>query len=154
MTEPSNGNPPAIRADLPATLDPESRGFMLPAVIAAEGPEASERFFTFFTDTIRNVNTRAAYYRNARRFFRWLHPGGVASNVWRALPQPVQWFIKLFLISNEEGARTPLYCATDPALATTTGRYYDKCREAPCNPLANDAALARELWVRTEAAIG
>jgi len=70
-----------------------------------------------------------------------LHPGGVASNIWRAIPQPVQWFMKLFMLSNEEGARTPLYCATAPELATVTGRYYDKCREVPPNPLANDEAL-------------
>jgi retinol dehydrogenase 12 len=82
-----------------------------------------------------------------------LHPGGVASNIWRAVPRPVQWILKLFLISNEEGAKTPLYCATDPALATSTGRYYDKCREVPCNPLAHDEPLARELWERTEQAI-
>src|SRR6516165_6734598 len=43
----------------------------IPAIIAGEGPEAAERFLTFFTDTIRNPNTRAAYYRNARRFFHW-----------------------------------------------------------------------------------
>ena len=82
-----------------------------------------------------------------------LHPGGVASNIWRALPAPAQWLLKLFLISNEEGARTQLYCATAPELATATGRYYDKVREARCNPLSDDANLARELWVRTEAAI-
>jgi dehydrogenase/reductase SDR family protein 13 len=82
-----------------------------------------------------------------------LHPGGVASNIWRALPRPAQWILKLFLISNEEGAKTPLYCATDPELATVTGRYYDKCREAPCNPLADDEPLAKELWERTERAI-
>jgi retinol dehydrogenase 12 len=81
------------------------------------------------------------------------HPGGVASNIWRALPAPVQWVLRLFLISNEEGARTQVWCATAPELAGETGRYYDKCREAPCNPLANDAALAQELWTRTEAAI-
>jgi len=82
-----------------------------------------------------------------------LHPGGVASNIWRALPQPVQWLIKLFLDSNEEGARTQLYCATAPELAAVTGRYYDKSREARCNPLADDEALAKELWVRTERAV-
>jgi integrase/recombinase XerD len=43
----------------------------IPAAIADEGDRASERFFTFFTDTIRNRNTRAAYYRNAMRFFAW-----------------------------------------------------------------------------------
>jgi retinol dehydrogenase 12 len=82
-----------------------------------------------------------------------VHPGGVRSNIWRSLPQPLRWLILLFLVSSEEGARTQLRCATDPALATETGRYYDKSREAPCNPLANDEALAKELWVRTEAAI-
>jgi integrase/recombinase XerD len=48
-------------------------GFALPAVIADQGEKAAERFFTFFTDTIPNKNTRAAYYRNAMRFFAWTH---------------------------------------------------------------------------------
>src|SRR5690348_7156685 len=82
-----------------------------------------------------------------------LHPGGVRSNIWRAVPLPIRWGLKLFLLSNEEGARTPLYCATAPELATVSGRYYEKSREAPCNPLADDPGLAGELWVRTEAAI-
>jgi len=82
-----------------------------------------------------------------------LHPGAVATNVWRALPGPVQWFLKLFMLSNEEGARTPLYCATAPELRGVSGRYYDKCREARPNPLAMDDALAPELWKRTQAAI-
>ena len=43
-------------------------GFPVPAIVAAQGDRASERFFTFFTDTIRNKNTRAAYFRNACRF--------------------------------------------------------------------------------------
>jgi hypothetical protein len=43
--------------------------FVLPAVIADQGDKAAERFFTFFTDTIPNANTRAAYYRNTMRFF-------------------------------------------------------------------------------------
>jgi dehydrogenase/reductase SDR family protein 13 len=82
-----------------------------------------------------------------------LHPGGVRSNIWRAVPLPIRWGLKLFLLSNEEGARTQLYCATAPELATVSGRYYEKSREAPCNPLADDPALAGELWARTEAAI-
>jgi len=43
----------------------------IPVVVANGGDKASERFFTFFTDSIRNKNTRAAYYRNAVRFFAW-----------------------------------------------------------------------------------
>jgi len=83
-----------------------------------------------------------------------LHPGGVASNIWRELPGPLQWLIKLFLISNEEGARTPFYCATAPELASASGRYYVKEREARPKPLATDPALAAELWRRSVEATG
>lgn len=82
-----------------------------------------------------------------------LHPGAVASNIWRAVPQPFQWLMKRFMLSNEEGAKTPLFCATAPELAGTTGRFYDKCREVSPNPLAEDEALAKELWTRTEEAV-
>jgi integrase/recombinase XerD len=66
----TNPSPPVI---LEATATPA-----IPAVIADEGAEASERFFTFFTDTIRNKNTRLAYYRNALRFFAWAERRGLA----------------------------------------------------------------------------
>ncbi len=82
-----------------------------------------------------------------------LHPGVVASDFWRELPGPVQWLLKLRMISNEEGALTPLYCATAPELSTRSGRYYAGCREVRPSRLALDAALARELYDRTEAAI-
>jgi retinol dehydrogenase 12 len=82
-----------------------------------------------------------------------LHPGAVKSNVWRALPPPIQWFLKLFMLSNEEGARTQIYCATAPELAKASGRYYVKSREARPNPLAEDPVLAAELWSRTVHAI-
>ncbi len=82
-----------------------------------------------------------------------LHPGTVASNIWRALPRPVQWIGKLFMLSNEDGARTPLYCATAPELADASGRYYARGREARTSPLAENEALARELWDRIETLI-
>lgn len=52
-------------------------GFVLPAAIADQGDRAAERFFTFFTDQLPNANTRAAYYRNARRFFAWAEAKGL-----------------------------------------------------------------------------
>ncbi len=61
---------------LPAQIEP-SAATIVPAVIAQFGERASERFFTFFVDNIRNPNTRAAYYRNARRFFTWCGDRGL-----------------------------------------------------------------------------
>lgn len=79
-----------------------------------------------------------------------LHPGVVASEIWREAPWPLRPVMKLFMLSNEEGARTSLYCATAPELESVSGRYYNNSREqAPSRP-AQDAALARELYERSE----
>jgi integrase/recombinase XerD len=43
----------------------------LPALIVGAGKGASLRFLEFFTVTIRNPNTRAAYSRAANAFLRW-----------------------------------------------------------------------------------
>ena len=82
-----------------------------------------------------------------------VHPGGVASNIWRSLPWIVRRVLMLFLISNEEGARTQVWCATAPELASSSGRYYYECQEAPGTEFSRNAALAMELYDRTERAI-
>jgi site-specific recombinase XerD len=56
--------------DVAVTTDWRS-ALAAPAVIADAGPDAAERFYEFFTATIRNQNTRRAYARSAARFFAW-----------------------------------------------------------------------------------
>ncbi len=80
-----------------------------------------------------------------------LHPGGVATDVWREVPWGVRHLLKLFLLTNEEGARTQIWCATSPEVADHDGRYYDKCREKKPSKLADDAELAKTLWEKSEA---
>jgi len=80
-----------------------------------------------------------------------LHPGVVATNVWRRMPRIVSWLPKLFMKSSEDGARTQIWCATAPELADQSGRYYDGCKEKRPSRLARDAELAAELWRRSEA---
>lgn len=58
-------------------VDSAAATAIVPAVVAQFGERAAERFFTFFTDNIRNPNTRAAYYRNARRFFAYCGDRGL-----------------------------------------------------------------------------
>jgi len=46
-------------------------------VLFLAGPEASERFWEFFTANIRNRNTRRAYYKAACRFSQWCEGRGL-----------------------------------------------------------------------------
>ncbi|MEE2729768.1 MAG: SDR family oxidoreductase [Pseudomonadota bacterium] len=80
-----------------------------------------------------------------------LHPGVVASDVWRAVPWPFDKLIKAFMLSLEQGAVTTLHCATSAAVATETGLYYDECQPVQPSRLACDAALAEQLWQESEA---
>ena len=79
-----------------------------------------------------------------------LHPGVVATDVWRQIPSVLAWLLKLTMISEEEGAKTTLFCATDPNIASESGQYYDKCKRIPNALLADDAALATRLWEESE----
>lgn len=79
-----------------------------------------------------------------------LHPGVVASDIWRRIPWPIRPLVTRAMISNEEGARTSLWCATadDPALVS--GGYYDACAPKDPSELATPD-LAAWLWDHTEA---
>jgi site-specific recombinase XerD len=44
---------------------------VVPSIIAGAGHAAGRRFLEFFAATIRNKNTRMAYYRACVRFFAW-----------------------------------------------------------------------------------
>jgi retinol dehydrogenase 12 len=79
-----------------------------------------------------------------------LHPGVVASDIWRRVPWPVRPLMKLRMISPEDGAKTSLFCATSDSVAADTGRFYDDCREREPSPVATPD-LARALWERTQA---
>lgn len=75
-----------------------------------------------------------------------LHPGGVATDIMRDLPWIVRKLVGLAFISPEEGAKTTIMLASDPALADVTGAYFDQCKRVECSPLASDDALRRRLW--------
>ncbi len=78
-----------------------------------------------------------------------VHPGGVATDVWRRIPAPFRWLMNRFLISPEEGAKSTLRAATDPALANETGRYYTQDgSEKKASRMATDD-LASTLWTKS-----
>lgn len=77
-----------------------------------------------------------------------LHPGVIASDIWRRVPWPVRPLMKRRMDTPEQGARTSLYCATEPELAGESGHYYDDCRRKEPAAVAT-AELGAELWRRS-----
>ena len=78
-----------------------------------------------------------------------LHPGVIASDIWRNVPQPLRFAMTRFMKSPEDGARTSVYCAISPDVAEETGRYYSDCARKEPNAAATPE-LAAELWRRSE----
>ncbi len=84
-----------------------------------------------------------------------LHPGFVASRLGRDGDGGVAGTVVMvaarpFAISPRRGARTSIYLASSPAVATTTGRYFSRCREVRPSSAALDDAAAGRLWAVTE----
>jgi retinol dehydrogenase 12 len=79
-----------------------------------------------------------------------LHPGVVASDMWRRVPRPVRPLVTRRMLTTEQGAQTSLYCATAPELAGVSGRYYERSQERDPSPVAT-AELGKELWEQSEA---
>jgi site-specific recombinase XerD len=64
--------------------------------------KAAERFFDFFTSTIRNKNTRRAYYKAACRFAQWCEGRGVGELA-RVKPLHVAGYIEWLALPEPEG---------------------------------------------------
>jgi retinol dehydrogenase-12 len=78
-----------------------------------------------------------------------LHPGVVASDIWRRVPWPVRPLVTRRMLTVEQGAQTSLYCATSPEVASDSGLFYDKCALREPSPVATPS-LAASLWARSE----
>lgn len=74
-----------------------------------------------------------------------LHPGVVASDIWRRVPRLARPFVTRRMLSTEQGAVTSVYCATSPAVAADSGLFYDKCAVREPSPVATQE-LAGSLW--------
>ena len=82
-----------------------------------------------------------------------LHPGVVASDIWRQVPRPVRGIMTARMLTTEQGALTSLYCATAPEVATQTGLFYDGCKLREASSVATPS-LGKILWERSEAWTG
>ncbi|MGA9768251.1 MAG: SDR family oxidoreductase [Blastocatellia bacterium] len=75
-----------------------------------------------------------------------LHPGAVATGIFRALPKFVEAIIKLMTLSPEKGAETSIHLAASPEVEGVTGKYFVKKTETRSSPESYNEDTARKLW--------
>ena len=87
-----------------------------------------------------------------------MHPGVVATRIWKIGFPPVDAFIQRviswFMLSPEEGADTILYLTTSPEVQHVSGAYFIKRRPVSPAPAAMDDELARRLWEASARLVG
>ena len=79
-----------------------------------------------------------------------LHPGAVASDIWKRRLGVFAAVLRPFLVTNEEGMKTQLRCEIAPELASESGLYYAKERPKRPSPLVRDTRLQDELRARSD----
>jgi NAD(P)-dependent dehydrogenase (short-subunit alcohol dehydrogenase family) len=75
-----------------------------------------------------------------------VHPGVIATELFRNMPWIVGVCIGAFCPSAEKGARTIWRLAAEAEFADTTGRYFHTYRPKPPHKEARDAASCARLW--------
>jgi len=81
-----------------------------------------------------------------------LHPGFVASELFRGSPPLLKWLLTLarpFMRSPKAGAGTSVYLATSPEVEGESGGYYRDCRRAEPSAAAQSDEVAARLWAES-----
>jgi NAD(P)-dependent dehydrogenase (short-subunit alcohol dehydrogenase family) len=89
-----------------------------------------------------------------------VHPGHVATNIWRIWPEE-RWYHRLLIkimnraaISAQEGAQGSIYLARSDEVRGVTGQYFDKKQPKAVSPKCDDLHMRRALWQLSEELVG
>lgn len=82
-----------------------------------------------------------------------LHPGVVATEIWRQVPI-LNALARWFMLTPEKGAQTTVYLAASPDVGMVTGKYFDKCAPRDSIAVSHDVALQEKLWTMSVALTG
>ena len=85
-----------------------------------------------------------------------LHPGTVATGFGADSTGVLGTLLRLarpFFKNPEQGARTSVYLATDPAVRGATGGYYKNARATRSSAASYDVAAQDALWAATQAMV-
>jgi len=80
----------------------------------------------------------------------FLHPGVIRTDLGTRDVNPIlnalAKFVKLFLGSPENGAKTSIYLATSPEVQLVSGKYFAKSKEKDANPESFNEVSSKRLW--------
>lgn len=83
-----------------------------------------------------------------------LHPGMIDSGIWRNVPVPLNWplklIVKLFFKTPLQGCQTSVYLACSDEVSNVTGRYFMDCKERSLTRGATDMSKAKKMWEISE----
>jgi NAD(P)-dependent dehydrogenase (short-subunit alcohol dehydrogenase family) len=83
-----------------------------------------------------------------------LHPGHVATDIWRTdfsfFGPAIKWFMERIALTPEQGADNTIYLASAPEVEGVTGKYFVKREAVPSSPLSYDREVAQKLWEVSE----
>jgi retinol dehydrogenase 12 len=82
-----------------------------------------------------------------------VHPGAIATGIWRAAPTPIRVVLGLVLPSPTKGAKPVIHLATGADVEGVSGQYFDKMRPKTPSPAARNDADAARLWSLAEHAV-
>ncbi len=79
-----------------------------------------------------------------------VHPGAVATDMLRQLPWWLYGLISPFLLTPEQGAVTPVFLASSPAVEGLSGGFYVKEKAKRSSPRSYDVSARKRLWEVSE----
>lgn len=119
-----------------------------------QGERRYKNLLAYSTSKLGNVAFTLALARRleeegAHVTVNTLHPGVVATDIWRQLPV-LRSVGKWFMRSPEQGAQTTIYLAASPDVAHVTGEYFVDCRIRPSSAASRDRELQERIWTESE----
>lgn len=93
-------------------------------------------------------------FAGTRKTANAVHPGVISTNLGRHMNPVMNVVFKVFgglvLKTVPQGAATEVYVATNPSLATVSGKYFADVNESKSRADGDDPALAKKLWEVSE----
>lgn len=93
-----------------------------------------------------NLYTRELARREPHVAANAVHPGAIATDIWRSLPFLLRALLARTLPPAERGAVPVVRLATGDDVRGRSGRYFDKLVETEPSPRSRDDAAAARLW--------